>query len=103
MEKMTDRRRSENMLKAVILPIVVAVVTGIGASYIATQVTVAVIEKQVEYIESDLISIKELLEKVTENQTELARRSVWMQTKNEKDREQDQRIGNLEATVYHSP
>lgn len=103
MEEMTDRRRSENMLKAVILPIVAATVTGIGASYVATRVTVAVIEKQVEYIESDLISIKELLEKVTENQTELARRSVWMQTKNEKDREQDQRIGDLETKVYRSP
>ncbi len=96
MEKMTERRRRDNMFKSIVLPITVAVVTGVGASYIATQIHVAVLKKQVEYIENDIISIRDILQRVTENQTEIAKQAASIQMSDKKDKEQDARLDRLE-------
>lgn len=100
---MTERRHSENIMKAVVMPVVVAVVTGIGASYLATKVTVAVLQKQVEYLEGDLLSIRNMIDIVSQNQRELVALNVWRDSKNQKDGEQDVRLMTLERRAYINP
>jgi uncharacterized protein (DUF697 family) len=74
---MTERRQ-ESMIMNVILPVVVAIITGVGASYTATTITLSVVETKVSYLEVDLLDIKYVLLEVKENQIQLAKNSEWM-------------------------
>jgi len=58
-------RRGLNIITNVIIPIIVAVIIGSGASYIATQVTLSVVETKVKYIEKDIGKITELMTAIT--------------------------------------
>ena len=88
---MTERRK-ESMIKAIILPVIVAIITGISASYLTVYVTLAVLETRVSYVESNLISIEAILKVVNKNQTELAKRGEWMTY-------QDRRMDSVEGSI----
>ncbi len=66
------------MIKAIILPVIISVITGIGSSYVAVNVTLAVIETRLNYVENDLVSLRDVLSAVSKMQNELARRGEWM-------------------------
>lgn len=88
--KFVDRRR-DSIVKNIMIPVVIATITGISASYMATQVTLAVVETRVKYLESDVVSIKEILQFVNANQIELAKRGEWMSNT-------EKRISSIERT-----
>ena len=88
--KFVDRRR-DSIVKNIMIPVVIATITGISASYMATQVTLAVVETRVKYLESDVVSIKEILQSVNANQIELAKRGEWMSNT-------EKRMSNIEKT-----
>jgi hypothetical protein len=73
-----NERRKDNMIKSVVLPVVVAVITGIGSSYFTVYANLAVLESRFAYVEKDIISIKDVILEVNRNQTELAKRGEWM-------------------------
>lgn len=70
-------------LQSIIVPIIVAIVTGVASSYTTTRVTLSVVETKVGYIENDVLTIKDLLAPIRKNQIELAWRGEWI--KNTKD------------------
>jgi hypothetical protein len=73
---MTERRK-ENMIKAIIIPVIIAVIVGTGSSYVAVNVTLAVIENRLQHVEDDLVSIKDVLIEVNKNQIQLAKNGEW--------------------------
>lgn len=71
-------RRKESVIKTTLLPVVVAVVTGSGSGYVGVTATLSVVETRINYVEKDVIKLSSMLEKINENQTELAVRGQWI-------------------------
>lgn len=81
------------MIKSLIGPVAISVMTGIGASYIATHMSVAVLQTQVQYLEEDMAVLEEILARVTDNQHDLmllAERASY----------DSRRINKLESAVF---
>lgn len=72
-EKQFEERRRANIIREVLLPVVVAVVTGIGASYVTTQVTIAIIETRLNYLEESLLAVRDLSEVIKSVQMDVVR------------------------------
>lgn len=77
-ENKFEERRRANIIREVLLPVVVAVVTGIGSSYVTTQVTIAVIETRLKYLENNFLAVNALAETIKSMQIEFARNSERM-------------------------
>ncbi len=72
-ESKYEERRKANLIREVLLPTIVAVVTGIGSSFVTTQVTIAVIETRLHYLESDFTALQNVINKVGVNTIEIAK------------------------------
>jgi hypothetical protein len=59
-------RRGLNLINNVIIPILLAVMIGGSSSYIATRVTLSVVETKVEYLEQDLSKMTKIMSAVTD-------------------------------------
>lgn len=71
-------RRKGNVFRAIAVPVVVAVITGVSAGYLAVRIALAVLETRIGYLESDLVRIKDTTLRSNDNRTELARRGEWI-------------------------
>ena len=91
-EHKDERRSSEFILKNFVLPIIIAILIGVPSSYVATKITLAVMETKVEYIESDIGSIKDILRDVSANQLLLAKGGEQLNSL-------DRRVSTLEETI----
>ncbi|MBU3022884.1 hypothetical protein [Aestuariibacter sp. A3R04] len=74
---MTDRRR-QNLFKDIIVPVSVSVVTGVAAAFVSSQMAIKVLETKVQYIESDIKTVRQLAASVSAANMELNRRGAWM-------------------------
>jgi hypothetical protein len=91
MENLAERRRS-GLLREVLIPIVVAIVVGIGSSYMTSRVAIAVLQKEIEFVRDDLSIMQQLVSIVSSNQVQLAARGEWMKNA-------DKERSNLRVTV----
>ncbi len=66
---------AENLIKNLVLPMAVSVFTGVAASYVSVNVTLAIMETRISYIESNgerrLADIEEKVDSLTTYVTEL--------------------------------
>lgn len=67
-------------MKEFVLPVVVSVVTGVGASFVSSQMAVKVLETKVDYIEADIKTISTLTNTINQVQLEMTRRGQWIVT-----------------------
>lgn len=72
-----DRRR-DNVFKNIVIPVVIAVITGSGAAYMATTVTIAIHGTRIDRLETDILGLRDVLQQVANTNVEMARRSEWM-------------------------
>lgn len=89
---MTDRRRHQGLMRDFMLPVIVSVVTGVGASFVSAQMAVKVLETKVQYIESDMKAITDITGTLNDVQMELTRRGQWMVTTDRKLDRQDRKL-----------
>ena len=71
-------RRDFDFTKLIVIPIVLATVVGAGSSFVATKVTMAVLETKFVYVDKDLTALNKMVHLISTNQAELARRGEWM-------------------------
>ena len=71
-------RRDFDFTKLIVIPVVLATVVGAGSSFVATKVTMAVLETKFVYVDKDLTALNKMVHLISAHQTELARRGEWM-------------------------
>ena len=75
---MSDERRKNELLKTVVAPILIASVVGISSSYINSKLALEKMATRMDYMEKDVVSLKDILQAVHNNQLQLAERGQWM-------------------------
>ena len=91
MDDSFDRRKATG-IRELIIPLVTAIIVGVGASFVASKVAVAVLTKEVEGIKKDIGLLERLVNTVSMNQLELAARGEWMINTNS-------RLARVEKTI----
>jgi len=72
---LNERRSETRLFRDLMMPVIVSVVTGVGASYITMHIALSVLETQVNYIQREVEAFQTLVEAVNTIQVELSTRS----------------------------
>jgi len=101
-----DRRKGASLfiVQNVFLPVLISVVTGVGAAYVAVQVTLGVLETKFIYVEREVTTNRRILEGLKIQEVQLAERAVWMKYANaqiDKISHLEQSARALERRVYN--
>lgn len=89
-----------NSIREFLIPIIVAVLVGIGASYISVNSAVAVLEAQVTSVQTEIADLKGATDRLKVTTARLAAREAWMVEMDREFSELRDRISKIERTQY---
>jgi hypothetical protein len=96
----SSQRSGSTIIREVLIPIIVAIVVGIGSSYMTSRVAIAVLQKEIEFVRDDVSMMQQLLKIVSQNQVELAARGEWMKNADRERQKLSDSIDIIVATRY---
>ncbi len=97
---MTENKRHNYVMKDFLVPIVVAVVMGLGASFLSIKYNEGETVAWRASIESQLAAMNVIMKAVQTNQLELASRGQWMTYVDRELNDHDGRLVRIESTRF---
>ena len=88
------------MWREIAVPVIVSIVVGVGSSYMATNVAIAVLNEQVGSLKTEMTNMQDIVKAVAANQIELAARGEWISSTDNKLLSITQRLDKIESGEY---
>lgn len=88
------------MFREIAVPVIVSIVVGVGSSYMATNVAIAVLNEQVGSLKTEMTNMQDIVKAVAANQIELAARGEWISSTDNKLLSITQRLDKIEHDEY---
>lgn len=94
-----DRRQSV-AFKDLVTPIIIAIVVGIGSSFVTTSIAVNSLELKVQYLEKNVDTLLQLVKDINRSEMQISRIESWMEAENKRVDRIDQRLEEVEKLKY---
>lgn len=89
-------RNPSVIVNSVVLPIILSLASVVGATFVAVQVTLSVLETKFIYVERQVMSIQEIVKGLKIHEVKLAERAIWSTYVDREILSHDRRLRNIE-------